>query len=201
MHFKENRKLAFCVLIVVILFSVLVQGSVALLNARGDTEVLFMEGDLHPLMHRCADSALLLGQSGGLYLNDAALKKYASAETAGILADGGYTDLPAQLETLSAALTDAADPNESLAVLAELRTAVEKTYTGLDMLDIADADFRDLKLAYYDFTGGLDILARDGENKGSYAVHARKFNKQISRFPANLFAAVLHVEPLTIYGG
>ena len=59
MNLKENRKLAFVVLAVVIVFSICVQGSVALLNRRGDTEVLFMEGELHEMMVRCADQGAL----------------------------------------------------------------------------------------------------------------------------------------------
>jgi len=199
MKFNENRKLAFIILAVVVIFSITVQGSVAMLNRRGDTEVLFMEGDMRELMHRCADQAALLGQMGGMYLNDASLDDYASANTANQLRSGGYTALPAKLEDLSAQLKDAADPNESLLVLSELSNTVEKTYTGLDMLNISDAEFRNIKLAYYDFTGAIDIVSRDGEDKNSYTAKAKKFNKEINGFPASLISAVLNVDDLYTY--
>lgn len=199
MNFKENRKLAFIILAVVVIFSITVQGSVAMLNRRGDTEVLFMEGDLRELMHRCADQAALLGQMSGMYLGDTALDDYAGANTAQQLRTGGYTELPAQLETLSTELTNAVDPNASLLALSELRNAVEKTYTGLEMLDISDDEFRNMKLAYYDFTGAIDIISRDGDSKDSYTANAKAFNKQLSGFPASLFAAVLGVDDLYTY--
>ena len=199
MKFKENRKLAFIILAVVVIFSITVQGSVAMLNRRGDTEVLFMEGDMRELMRRCADQAELLGQMGGMYLNDASLDDYASANTANQLRSGGYTALPGELETLSAQLVNAADPNESLIALTKLHDAVEKTYTGLDMLDIPEAEFRNIKLAYYDFTGAVDIVSRDGDNKDSYTAKAQKFNKEISAFPASLISGVLGVNDLYTY--
>lgn len=199
MNFKENRKLAFIVLAVVVIFSITVQGSVAMLNRRGDTEVLFMEGDLRELMHRCADQAALIGQMGGMYLNEDSLDQYASSQTASVLRSGEYTALPARLEELSAQLSDAADPNESLLLLSALHADVEKAYTGLDMLNISDKDFRNIKLAYYDFTGAIDIISRDGDNKDSYTVKAQKFNKEISGFPASLISGVLGVDMLYTY--
>ena len=199
MKFKENRKLAFIILAVVVIFSITAQGSVAMLNRRGDTEVLFMEGDMRELMRRCADQAELLGQMGSMYLNDASLDDYASANTANQLRSGGYTALPGELETLSAQLVNAANPNESLIALTDLHDAVEKTYTGLDMMDIPEAEFRNIKLAYYDFTGAVDIVSRDGEDKNSYTAKAQKFNKEISGFPASLISGVLGVNDLYTY--
>ena len=201
MKFKENRKLAYIVLIAMVIFSITVQGSFALLNCRGDTEVLFMEGEMHSLMNRCAEQAALIGQMSAMYLSEDAFTAYASAETASVLKSDGYAELPAQLERLSAQLADAADPNECIATLTELTAAVEKAYTGLDMLRIADEDFRNIKLAYYDYKGAIDIVSRDGEDKHSYTAHARDFNHDIAAFPGNLFAAALGVEELSTYGG
>lgn len=199
MNFKENRKLAFIILAVVVIFSITVQGSVAMLNRRGDTEVLFMEGDLRELMYRCADQAALIGQMGGMYLNDDALDQYANSQTASVLRSGDYTALPAQLEALSAQLKSAIDPNESLVALSTLDDCVEKAYTGLDMLNISEADFRNIKLAYYDFTGAIDIISRDGDEKDSYTAKAQKFNKEIAGFPASLISGVLGVDILYTY--
>lgn len=201
MNLKENRKLAFVVLAVVIVFSICVQGSVALLNRRGDTEVLFMEGELHEMMVRCAEQGALLGQMSEVYLNDTAIAQYASAETASVLKNGGYTALPAELQALAAELTAAPDPNACLAALSKLNAAVEKAYTGLEMLDISDADFRNIKLSYYDYKGALDIVSREADSPKSYTAGAVKFNKQIKGFPANLISGLLGVDPLTVYGG
>lgn len=200
MNFKENRPLAFIVLAAAVLLSLLVQGPIAMLNARGDTEVLFMEGEMHELMTRCAAQGDLLGQMSAMYLNEAALAED-SAKTAALLGTEEYLCLPETLTQLSAELKAAPDPNACLAVLTELHAAVEKTYTALDMMQISGDDFRNIKLAYYDFAGAMDIVARDGSDPKSYTAQAQRFNKSISGFPAKLYCAVLNVDPLTVYGG
>lgn len=200
MNFKENRKLAFAVLAIVVLFSILIQGPVALLNERGDTEVIFMEGEMHELMLRCAAQADLLGQMGAMYLNEAALAQDTPANAA-LLGTEEYLSLPAQLQTLAAEMKTAPDPNACIAVLTEMHAGVEKAYTALDMMNIAGDDFRNIKLAYYDFAGAMDIISRDGKESKSYTAQAKKFNKALDGFPASLTTAVLNVEPLSVYGG
>lgn len=201
MRFTENRKLAYIVLIAVMLFSVVGMSSFKLLDRHADAEKAFMHGDMASEMSRCSEQAALIGQMSDMYLNDSALSKYTGSETAAVLQNGGYTALPAQVEELSAQLAAADDPNECIAVLTELSAAVEKTYTGVDMLNISEDDFRNIKLAYYDFKGALDIVSRDGDVKGSYTALARDFNSDIQAFPANLFAAVLNMDKFSTYGG
>lgn len=200
MNFKENRRLAFIVLAVVIAFSLFVQGPVALLNRRGDTEVLFMEGEMHEMMTRCATQGELLGQMAAMYLNTAALAED-SAKTAAMLGTEEYLSLPGQMQTLSAELKAAEDPNASLAALSGLNAAVEKAYTAMDMMQISNEDFRNIKLAYYDFTGAIDIISRDVNNAKSYTEQAMSFNKALKAFPASLIGKVLGVDPLSVYGG
>lgn len=201
MKFTENRKLASLVLVIVIALSIVVQGSIAMQNKRGDIEVLFMEGEMHELMTRCAGQAELLGQIAGLYLADGVLEQYCTEATASALRDGGYPDAAWQLESLAGQLRDAADPNACLEVFEQLVAAIEKTYSGLDMLELSDDQMRDAKLAYYNFAGAVDIVSRDGDVSGSYTARARLFNSDLSGFPASLFASALGVTPLRTYGG
>ena len=201
MKLSENRRLAFVVLAVVIAVSIVVQGSVAMQNRRGDIEVLFMEGEMHELMTRCAEQAVLIGQMATPYLADGALAQYCPPATAQTLQSGGYSDAAQQLEPLAQQLRQAPDPNACLAAFEQLTAAVEKTYTGVDMLDLTDGQMRDIKLAYYNYTGGMDLVSRDGDNARSYTAKAKIFNHDLIGFPANLFARALHVEPLTTYGG
>ena len=201
MKLSENRRLAFVVLAVVIAVSIVVQGSVAMQNRRGDIEVLFMEGEMHELMTRCAEQAALIGQMAAPYLADGALTQYCTQATAQTLQSGGYSDAAQQLEPLAQQLMQAPDPNACLAAFEQLTAAVEKTYTGVDMLDLTDGQMRDIKLAYFNYTGGVDLASRDGDNARSYTAKAKNFNHDLIGFPASLFAQVLHVEPLTTYGG
>lgn len=201
MKFSENRRLAFTVLAVVILFSIVIQGSIAMQNKRGDIEVLFMEGEMHDLMNRCADKSILIAQTAGLYLTEGVLEQYCAEATAQALRDGGYLDAAQQLESLSEQLKEAPDPNACLAALTELTAAVEKTYSGVEMLTLSNEQLRDIKLAYYNYTGGIDLISRDGENDRSYTAKAVNFNQDLVGFPASWFARVLKVEPLSTYGG
>lgn len=201
MKLSENRKLAFVVLAVVILFSILVQGSIALQNKRGDIEEVFMTGELHDNVIRCADQAEKVSQMGGVYLAEGVLESYCGDATAKSLTNGGYVTAIQQLEPLAKQLRDAPDPNSTLAVLKELSSNVEKAYTGIDMLDLTDAQKRDIKLAYYDYTGALDLIARNGDEEDSYAKKAAEFNGDLDGFPASVIASVLKIAPLTIYGG
>lgn len=155
---------------------------------------------MHEMMTRCAAQGDLLGQMAAMYLNEAALAED-SAKTAAMLGTEEYLALPAQLQSLAAELKTAPSPNTCLGLLTELHAAVEKTYTALDMMQISDEDFRNIKLAYYDFTGAIDIISRDGDDSKSYTAQAQRFNKALSGFPAKLMGAALHVEPLTVYGG
>ena len=197
MNLKENRKLAFIVLAAAIIISIGVMGPVSLMRSHSKAAELFMQGDNREMILRCAEQGALLGQMSDVYLADAAIDQYASAQTASALRAGDYTALPATLQSLSADLKAATDPNTCLAILIELNTAVEKTYTGLEMLDIADDDFRNIKLSYYDYKGALDILSREE----TYAEAAARFNKQAKGFPAGLFCDILNIAPLTTYGG
>lgn len=201
MNLKENRALAFVVLAVVIVITLCVQAPLSLLGSRSSAEKLFAEGDCHEMMLRCAEQGALLGQMSDVYLSDAAVDGYASAQTASVLRSGDYTALPAVLQTLAADLKAAGDPNAYLAVLADLTSAVEKAYTGLEMLNISEDNFRNIKLSYYDYKGALDILAREGDAKASYTDAAARFNKLLGAFPASLYAGILNIDPLTVYGG
>ncbi len=201
MKFSENRKLAFVVLAVVIVLSIFGQGSVAMQNKRGDIEVLFMEGEMHELMLRCASQAELIDQTAGMYLSDGVLEQYCTEATAKALRDGGYLDAARQLTPLARQLREAPHPNACLAAFTELTAAVEKTYSGANMLDLTEEQMRDVKLAYYNYAGGVDLVSRDGDAPRSYTAKATSFNEDLTGFPANLFAQVLKVEPLSTYGG
>ena len=200
MNFKENRPLAFIVLAAAILLSILVQGSFGMISRRADAQTAFAEGAMHEMTVRCAAQGELLGQMAALHLHTAALAQQ-NAATAAMLGTEEYLALPGQLQSLSQQLKATTDANAALTILTDLHAGVEKTYTALDMMQISDADFRNIKLAYYDFVGAIDILVRDGESPDSYADLARSFNKDISGFPANLLRGVLGVDPLTVYGG
>ena len=155
---------------------------------------------MHEMMTRCATQGELLGQMAAMYLNEAALAED-SAKTAAMLGTEEYLSLPGQMQTLSAELKAAEDPNACLAVLSGLNAAVEKAYTAMDMMQISDEDFRNIKLAYYDFTGAIDIISRDVNNAKSYTEQAMSFNKALKAFPASLIGKVLGVDPLSVYGG
>ena len=183
MRCVENRALAWVVLVVCALASILLLGGGALRNERYDVLVVFSEG---------TDTSLSTQHSMDAYLDRA-------AERANMLCEQAVK-LKAD-DQLIAAVRESADAVLKLSELevrhqayAELTPKVEALYTALER-DNLESALVDAKLAYRDFKSAVSLIQND-----QYPVLAKRFNEKLMGFPAALIAKLNGVEPLNTFG-
>ena len=184
MRFTENRKIAWCVLVISILVSVFVFGGMGMARERDEAVRLFDTG---------SDTSLSIRHSMDAYLD-------ASADAAEIMASEAErysidSVLTEEIRTLAAQICDGMDLSERYGAYTALKTKVDQLYNV--MFDAADKDgLVSFKIAYDDFWGYEDMINRDDYHKA-----ARDFNKLANGFPGKLIALITGQDELNTFGG
>ncbi|MEF9974506.1 MAG: LemA family protein [Clostridia bacterium] len=180
-HFKENRLIAWIVLVLCVLFSLSFSGGRALANLRAETEQVFYQG-----VH--AD-----GLSIGTDLDARAECAYNLASTA-----SNYQDIDAALATsvrdASNALAAAKTIEEKYAANAACQRAVEDLYTALDNAQLSEKDYSFALRQYKEFQSRADTISRDDYNR-----QATQFNQTLSAFPASFVGGLSGVKKLSLF--
>ena len=181
MRFIENRRIAWIVLIVCVLSSVILMGGGGLSVARKDAEKMFMSGEyatgvrysMDAYLDTSAESARMLAETAKLYVTD--------------------TDTIASVFTSADVLEKTDDINARYPLYKDLAAAVESLYTQL--IAAGAEEETDVLISYGNFKGAADRMERD-----PYHELARNFNEDLSSFPASLLGGLFGVEKLDTYG-
>lgn len=182
MNFKENRPIAWVVLVIAILFSVSFSGGGALKNARNEAMTIYTASAI-------GDAT----QSLSAYLDGVAQK---SSEALSI----ARQYLPQDDKAIEKAdeavkmLSNEKDPAQRAEAYAKLTPEVESVYSALQNAGVSSTQWTDFERAYKDFKGYSDKYDR---NKNEYNEPARKFNTELSKFPASLVGRIANVSQLS----
>jgi len=181
MRFIENRRIAWVVLVVCILCSIVLLGGGGLSAARKDAEVMFLSGEYATGVRYSMDA----------YLDNSSASARMLAETARLhLDDEAAIDA---VFTAADALEESDDINARYPLYKDLSASVESLYAQL--IAAGAEEETDVLISYGDFKGAADRMERD-----PYHELAQKFNKDLSSFPANLIGSLFGVEKLDTYG-
>jgi len=184
MRFTENRKIAWCVLVVCIIVSVFMLGGSKLVRERNQAIRMFDEG---------SDTSLSIRHSMDAYLD-------ASADAAAIMvseAERCSVASPAtgEIQNLASLIGEGEDIKRRYDAYTELKTKVDQLYNA--MADAVENDsFSGFKIAYDDFWGYEDMLSRDEYHKA-----ARDYNRLADGFPGSIIALALGQDDLNTFGG
>lgn len=185
LRFEENRRIACAVLAVCVLLGVFAFGGGALSRERSRAIKVFNEG---------TDSTLVSRHSMDAYLDSAADAARIMASEAELLL-GGTPETGRIAEEADTLVDDSAGLDARYQAYAALKGDVEHLYSGAYGAASAEA-FKNFKLAYDDFWGYDDLIARD-----EYHGLARSYNELISGFPGGVVAAVTGQGALNTFGG
>lgn len=184
MRFSENRKIAWCVLFICIFVSIFAMGGMCLVKERNRVLELFDAG---------ADTSLSIRHSVDAYLDaarDSVQIMVSEAEKHSL-----NSSLTEQANTLAVSVGNGEDIGEQYQAYSDLKTKVDQLYNA--MYDaVTDDEFVNFKIAYDDFWGYEDMIARDEYHKA-----ARGYNKMTNVFPGNIVSAVFGLEELNTFGG
>lgn len=180
---NENRPLAFCVLVLVVVLSIVFSGGGGLRALRGEALEAFhvgVNGDglcVYTDLQERADCAFNLAALAQRYDEIPQEITQKAAEAAQEL-----SDVP---DDETAAMQRA---NETLG------RAVEALYTELENTQLTEADATYALSQYKEFTSRGLTISRDG-----YNALAEEFNRTIGVFPANIVAMLSGVGQLTLF--
>lgn len=183
MRLSENRKIAWCVLVLCVLVTIFLLGGMSLARERSDAIKMFEEG---------SDASLSIRHSMDAYLDasaDAAVLMAAESELHGVDAM-----LVESVRSLAEKITDG-EIEARYSAYTELKTKIDQLYNKVyDAAD--DSSFSEFKIAYDDFWGFEDMIGRDDYHKT-----ARDFNRLIGGFPGKFIAGVMGQDALNTFGG
>ena len=184
MRFSENRKVAFAVLAVCVLVSVIGFGGMGLSRERGKVLTVYDRG---------ADTSLSTRHSVDAYLDSAAENARLMASEAGLHMDANANiDAVAKLEDK---LADEADINKRNEAYSQLKTAVDKLYDAA-YNSVAEADFKNFKVAYDNFWENVNMIKYD-----DYGKLAASYNDLVKGFPGGVIAGITGQGSLNTFGG
>lgn len=184
MRLSENRKLAWGVLVVCVLLSIVVLGGSGLARERHRAIEVFNDG---------SDTSVSVRHSMDAYLD-------ASAEAAQLMASEAELHLGASQTTesvrsLAGQIGDGDDLDARYAAYTQLKTDVDSLYNV--MYDgVESADFTNFKRAYDDFWGYENMIRND-----EYHQLARSYNSAAGGFPGGLVAGIWGLDELNAFGG
>lgn len=184
MRFTENRKIAWCVLVLCIFVSIFVLGGMALARERGQAILLFEDG---------SDTGLSVRHSMDAYLDASAESAYIMISEAEIYSIDEI--LTETARTLASKITEGEDIGARYTAYSELKTKVEQLYNKMYNAAVGD-NFTNFKIAYEDFWGYEDMIKRDDYHKT-----AREFNKMANGFPGRFIAHIIGQDALSTFGG
>ena len=173
MKFSENRKIAFIVLAVCVLVSVIGFGGMGLARERGKVLTVFDRG---------TDPSMSTRHSMDAYLD-------ASAESARVMVSEAELALgtaPAidTVSTLAEQVATETDTGKRNEAYSALRTASDTLYNAVYDA-VGSAGFTNFKRAYDDFWGYDDMIRHDDYHK-----LANGYNDLIGGFPGGLVSAI-----------
>ena len=184
MRFSENRKVAFAVLAVCVLVSVIGFGGMGLSRERGKVLTVYDRG---------ADTSLSTRHSVDAYLDSAAENAALMASEAGLHMDASPAiDTVAQLAEQVAA---EADTNARFKAYDALKSAVDKLYDAA-YSTVKGSDFTNFKVAYDNFWESVNMIKYD-----DYGKQAASYNDLISGFPGGIVAKMTGQGALNTFGG
>ncbi len=180
MRFSENRPIAYAVLAVVIIASLIFGGGGALKERRTALVNQYNASSFS------ISAELMEMRSNAVKIQNIGMK-YNAADNKLISSLG---------DTVSAldAASNAGDVNGQYAASLLLSTAVETCYAHLSGLALSDADASDVRYAYRNFTSAQLRITHD-----SYNTLAAQFNADLARFPANMLGTLCGVDPLGLF--
>ena len=184
MRFSENRKLAFAVLVLCIIVSIVALGGDGMARKRSKALQVFDEGAAPSLAVRHSMDAYLdsAADSARLMVSEAELRI-------------GSSEMTGSISSLADLVGDEVDMDARYDAYVELKSEVDRLYNG--MYDAVDSDsFAGFKLAYDDFWGYDNMIRYD-----EYHQMARKYNQLIRGFPGSIVANLFGLHPLNTFGG
>lgn len=184
MRISENRKLAWGVLALSVVVSIVLMGGSCIVRERRQVMNLFGVG---------IDATQSVRHSMDAYLDGSAQAAQIMASEADIYGvDAIYTDM---VRNLAGQIGDGDDLNARYDAYTELKTGVEQLYNKMYNLAVGD-NFTNFKMAYDDFWGYEDMIGRD-----EYRARARSYNALTDGFPGKIVASIMGQDDLNTFGG
>ncbi len=169
MKLKENRSLAWILVVIVIVASVLISGYMSLSSQRRKVMASFYDTMDNDLTTKSAYADNLSGIASR-YLDR----------------DSIYITNMAQARDM---LLNAATPREKYLASVSITNAAAAIYDVLGTKDLNETDERLRRSNYADIVAIDDILKRSSFNQ-----MADEYNEQLNRFPANLIASLTGID-------
>jgi len=184
MRFTENRKIAWCVLVLSVFVSVFLLGGMCLAREYNKATTLFYEGSDPSLSIRHSMDAYLDAASDAADIMASEAERY---QINGVLSE--------EIRNLSPLIGEGEDIDARYAAFTELKTKTDQLYN--TMFDAVDSDsFVNFKIAYDDFWGYEDMVMRDDYHKA-----ARDYNRLASGFPGKIVSLIVGKDTLNTFGG
>ena len=185
LRFFEKRKIAWAVLAVCVVGSVLGLGGASLKKDAAKLEEIFYHG---------SDTTQTTRYSMDAYLDRA-------AECASIMANevllrlDGENATAEEILSLTEILSDSTDTNRRYRAYEIVKSDSDVLYNAMYASSLSDAERRDFKTAYDDFWGADKFIRRD-----DYRELAASFNDELTDFPAGAVGALWGVGPYNTFG-
>ena len=184
MRFSENRMVAFVVLAVCVLISIVGFGGMGLARERNRVLTVYDRG---------SDPSQTTRHSVDAYLDSAAENASLMASEARLHMEGS----PAidTVADLAEKVASEADTNARYEAFSALKTAADKLYDAMYGA-VSGSDFTNFKVAYDNFWESANRIKYD-----DYTKLAASYNSLISGFPGGLVAKITGQGPLNTFGG
>ena len=186
MRLSENRAIAWVVLALCVLVSVVGFGGMGLKNARTDLLDVFYDG---------TEKGETARYSMDAYLDRAAECAQVMAFEAQLLLGEDNKTAAAMLDTL-ASFGDDDGLDARYEAYLQLQKDSDVLYNAIYGADLSDEQRVNFKTAYDDFWGSDKYIRKD-----PYRAMASDFNDDLRGFPASLVAGVFGVSELNSFGG
>ncbi|MDO4547937.1 MAG: LemA family protein [Clostridia bacterium] len=181
MKFAENRKLAWIVLVVCVLFSLSFSSERALANLRLQVETVFVSGAHNDGL--CINNDLK-ERAENAYNIASTASNYSAVDSALVQAARDASNALASAETIS----------EKYAANVACQKAVEDLYTAVENTTISETDRSFILNQYKEFQSRADTIKRDHYNQ-----RAMEYNSVLDQFPANLLARLARIDKLELF--
>lgn len=169
MNFKENRLLAWILVVVVMIASVIISGNISLSSQRRKVMNSFYETMDKDLNTKSSYADNLSGIAS----------RYIDRNSEYIL----------NMDHARNLLAKATTPKEKYDVSLALTNAASSLYDILGTMELTATDDRLRRSNYADIIAVDDILKRSGFNE-----QVDEFNEQLERFPASLIASITNID-------
>ena len=180
MKFSENRRIAWLVLVVCVVVTVVGFGGGGIRNECAGAKAAFYDGG--------GDAYFSLDS----YINRRA--EYAGKLAALAQANGLDSALVRALDDAASRSRDAQDVNEKLLANRDMADAADKLYALIAAdKSVSETDKRDAKLLYADLTDAAGKMKND-----AYFREAERYNAVLEGFPASLLSKLFGLERLEV---